>query len=162
MSLMSKITSSFLILYKKDCGCPGTGLPQETGQYLTANKKKPGSLYINYIAYKTNTLVIKAHLRVSNVSVALQLHIMKFTKSTFVNGDINTSPGPTVSNIERNTFTQEGERRRREKIRGKVKERKNKKDRYILHFLLADQSQLSIHKSSVNDHLQQIQKDFES
>ena len=36
---------NFHILYKSDCGCPDTGLPDETGQPLTAIS---GILHRNY------------------------------------------------------------------------------------------------------------------
>ena len=121
---MSIIAFNFLIVRKKDCGCPGTGLPEETGQYLTAYKEKSGSSMQISVPPKTGILLIKALLRVSNGGVALQLHRMKFTKSAFANGKINPSPNPTASNKETYTFTREEERKRRkEKIRGKKREK---------------------------------------
>ena len=45
ISLMPMVALNFHILYKSDCGCPDTGLPDETGQPLTAIS---GILHMNY------------------------------------------------------------------------------------------------------------------
>ena len=76
--------------------------------------------------------------------MALQLHRIQFTKSTFVNEDINLSPEPlpaTSKGMKVTFFTKkEGVKRKKNE-----KEGKSERDRK-LHDHLAEQKQMTINK----------------
>lgn len=110
-TLLNRITSIFYFLFT--LSSPNTGppfnllwgnqgpspcLPQ--CRHLIAGNRTIWKLpYKLLVPPQTATLVIKAHPRVSNVSIALQLHIIKFAKSAFIDGGISPSPDTTPSNI---------------------------------------------------------------
>lgn len=158
---MSIVAFNFLIYIRKTVDVQAPVCQRKQGSIWQHTRKSLGASIKIPVPPTTDILVIKSHPRVSNGRVALQLHRMKFTKSTFANGKVNPSPNPTANNKETYTFTKWMEEKERENQRGKKREWEG---RILFTYspCRSYQNQMNIHKWSLNDHFQQVWRDSES